>query len=183
MPKFKNMDFFNINLIYEIIFINDKGEKANSAGPTVPIEVLGINNVPQAGDQYVVVESEYRAREVADYRKQAAMKKSYQALRGVEVISADQMLSQIKEGQRKILPIILKTDVNGSMEAINSALREIEHEEVAVQIVLSGVGALNESDLMLAVTSSAVVIGFNVRADMPAKKIAKQSKIEIKYYR
>ena len=162
--------------------INDKGEKVNSAGPTVPIEVLGINNVPQAGDQYVVVESEYRAREVADYRKQAAMKKSHQALRGAEVISADQMLSQIKEGQRKFLPIILKTDVNGSMEAINSALREIEHEEVAVQIVLSGVGALNESDLMLAVTSSAVVIGFNVRADMPAKKIAKQSKIEIKYY-
>ena len=162
--------------------MNDKGERIDSAEPTVPVEVLGLNDVPQAGDQYAVVDSEYRAREVANYRKQAALKKNNQSLRGAEVISADQMLNQIKEGKRKILPIILKTDVHGSMEAINSSLKEIEHEEVAAQVVLSGVGALNESDLMLALTSNAVVMGFNVRADMPAKKIAKQNSIEIKYY-
>ena len=162
--------------------INDKGERINSAGPTVPVEILGLNDVPQAGDQYAVVESEYRAREIVDYRKQDALKKTSQSIRGAEIISPDQMLTQIKEGQRKILPIILKTDVNGSMEAINSSLKEFDHEEVAAQVVLSGVGALNESDLMLAVTSSAVVIGFNVRADMQAKKIAKRHNIEIKYY-
>ena len=162
--------------------MNDKGERIDSAEPTVPVEVLGLNDIPQAGDQYAVVDSEYRAREVANYRKQAALKKNNQSLRGAEVISADQMLNQIKEGKRKILPIILKTDVHGSMEAINSSLKEIEHEEVAAQVVLSGVGALNESDLMLALTSNAVVMGFNVRADMPAKKIAKQNSIEIKYY-
>jgi len=162
--------------------INDKGERINSAGPTVPVEILGLNDVPQAGDQYAVVESEYRAREIVDYRKQDALKKTSQSIRGAEIISPDQMLTQIKEGQRKILPIILKTDVNGSMEAINSSLKEFDHEEVAAQLVLSGVGALNESDLMLAVTSSAVVIGFNVRADMQAKKIAKRHNIEIKYY-
>jgi translation initiation factor IF-2 len=162
--------------------MNDKGERIDSAEPTVPVEVLGLNDIPQAGDQYAVVDSEYRAREVANYRKQAALKKNNQSLRGAEVISADQMLNQIKEGKRKILPIILKTDVHGSMEAINSSLKEIEHEEVAAQVVLSGVGALNESDLMLALTSNAVVMGFNVRADMPAKKIAKQNNIEIKYY-
>ena len=162
--------------------MNDKGERIDSAEPTVPVEALGLNDVPQAGDQYAVVDSEYRAREIANYRKQAALKKNNQSLRGAEVISADQMLNQIKEGKRKVLPIILKTDVHGSMEAINSSLKEIEHEEVAAQIVLSGVGALNESDLMLALTSNAVVMGFNVRADMPAKKIAKQNNIEIKYY-
>ena len=162
--------------------INDKGERIDSAGPTVPVEILGLNDVPQAGDQYAVVESEYRAREIVDYRKQDALKKTSQSIRGAEIISPDQMLTQIKEGQRKILPIILKTDVNGSMEAINSSLKEFDHEEVAAQVVLSGVGALNESDLMLAVTSSAVVIGFNVRADMQAKKIAKRHNIEIKYY-
>ena len=162
--------------------MNDKGERIDSAEPTVPVEALGLNDVPQAGDQYAVVDSEYRAREIANYRKQAALKKNNQSLRGAEVISADQMLNQIKEGKRKVLPIILKTDVHGSMEAINSSLKEIEHEEVAAQIVLSGVGALNESDLMLALTSNAVVMGFNVRADMPAKKIAKQNSIEIKYY-
>ena len=162
--------------------INDKGERIDSAGPTVPVEILGLNDVPQAGDQYAVVESAYRAREIVDYRKQDALKKTSQSIRGAEIISPDQMLTQIKEGQRKILPIILKTDVNGSMEAINSSLKEFDHEEVAAQVVLSGVGALNESDLMLAVTSSAVVIGFNVRADMQAKKIAKRHNIEIKYY-
>ena len=128
------------------------------------------------------MESEYRAREIVDYRKQDALKKTSQSIRGAEIISPDQMLTQIKEGQRKILPIILKTDVNGSMEAINSSLKEFDHEEVEAQVDLSGVGALNESDLMLAVTSSAVVIGFNVRADMQAKKIAKRHNIEIKYY-
>ena len=161
--------------------LNDKGNRKNIAEPSEPVEILGLNSVPQAGDQFAVVNSESRAREVSEYRKSIAQKNNPLTARAA-VTNVDQMLTQIKQGQRKALPIILKTDVNGSMEAISAALRDLQNEEVASQIILSGVGALNESDIMLAVSSGAIVIGFNVRADAPAKRIAKQNNIEIKYY-
>ena len=161
--------------------LDDKGNRKKIAEPSEPVEILGLNSVPQAGDQFAVVNSEARAREVSEYRQSIAQKNNPLTAR-VAVTNVDQMLTQIKQGQRKALPIILKTDVNGSMEAISAALRDLQNEEVISQIILSGVGAINESDIMLAVSSGAIVIGFNVRADAPAKKIAKQNNIEIKYY-
>jgi translation initiation factor IF-2 len=161
--------------------LDDKGNRKNIAEPSEPVEILGLNSVPQAGDQFAVVNSESRAREVSEYRQSIAQKNNPLTARAA-VTNVDQMLTQIKQGQRKALPIILKTDVNGSMEAISAALRDLQNEEVTSQIILSGVGALNESDIMLAVSSGAIVIAFNVRADAPAKKIAKQNNIEIKYY-
>ena len=161
--------------------LDDKGNRKKIAEPSEPVEILGLNSVPQAGDQFAVVNSEARAREVSEYRQSIAQKNNPLTTR-VDVTNVDQMLTQIKQGQRKALPIILKTDVNGSMEAISAALRDLKNEEVTSQIILSGVGAINESDIMLAVSSGAIVIGFNVRADAPAKKIAKQNNIEIKYY-
>ena len=161
--------------------LDDKGNNRKIAEPSEPVEILGLNSVPQAGDQFAVVNSESRAREVSEYRQNLAQKNNPLTARAT-VTNVDQMLTQIKQGQRKALPIILKTDVNGSMEAISAALRDLQNDEVTSQIILSGVGALNESDIMLAVSSGAIVIGFNVRADVPAKKIAKQNNIEIKYY-
>ena len=161
--------------------LDDKGNSRKIAAPSEPVEILGLNSVPQAGDQFAVVNSESRAREVSEYRQSLSQKNNPLTARAA-VTNVDQMLTQIKQGQRKALPIILKTDVNGSMEAISAALRDLQNDEVTSQIILSGVGALNESDIMLAVSSGAIVIGFNVRADAPAKKIAKQNSIEIKYY-
>jgi len=161
--------------------LDDKGNSRKIAVPSEPVEILGLNSVPQAGDQFAVVNSESRAREVSEYRQSLSQKNNPLTARAA-VTNVDQMLTQIKQGQRKALPIILKTDVNGSMEAISAALRDLQNDEVTSQIILSGVGALNESDIMLAVSSGAIVIGFNVRADAPAKKIAKQNSIEIKYY-
>ena len=161
--------------------LDDKGNSRKIAEPSEPVEILGLNTVPQAGDQFAVVNSESRAREVSEYRQSLSQKNNPLTARAA-VTNVDQMLTQIKQGQRKALPIILKTDVNGSMEAISAALRDLQNDEVTSQIILSGVGALNESDIMLAVSSGAIVIGFNVRADAPAKKIAKQNSIEIKYY-
>jgi len=149
--------------------------------PSDPVEILGLNSPPEAGDIFTVVENEGRAREITDYRKNVVKKKK--TLSNLNNASnLDQMLTQIKKGERKVLPIILKSDVTGSMEAISSSINDLENDEVSSQIILSGVGALNESDIMLAVTSNAVVLGFNVRADSPARKLAKQHNIEIKYY-
>ena len=161
--------------------LDNQGTRKDEAIPSEPVEILGLNSVPQAGDQFAVVKSEARAREVSEYRQNLAQKNNPLSSRSI-VTNVDQMLTQIKQGERKVLPIILKTDVNGSMEAISAAVKELQNDEVTSQIILSGVGALNESDIMLAVSSGAIVIAFNVRADAPAKRIAKQNNIEIKYY-
>ena len=161
--------------------LNYNGTRKSEAIPSEPVEILGLNSVPQAGDQFAVVKTEARAREVSEYRQGLAQKNNPLSSR-TTVTNVDQMLTQIKQGERKALPIILKTDVNGSMEAISAAVRDLQNDEVTSQIILSGVGALNESDIMLAVSSGAIVIAFNVRADAPAKRIAKQNNIEIKYY-
>ena len=160
--------------------INDQGERVDEAGPSVPVEVLGLNGTPEAGDVLNVVETEAQAREIADYRQQAA--KDKRAAAGA-AITLDQMLAKAKadEGVTE-LPVLVKADVQGSAEAIVQALEKIGNDEVRVRVLHSGVGAITESDIGLAEASEAPVIGFNVRANAPARASANQKGVEIRYY-
>ena len=160
--------------------INDKGERVNEAGPSVPVEVLGLNGTPEAGDVLNVVETEAQAREIADYRIQQA--KDKRAAAGASV-TLDQMLAQAKANESVAeLPVLVKADVQGSAEAIVQALEKIGNDEVRVRVLHYGVGAITESDIGLAEASKAPVIGFNVRANAPARNSANQKGVEIRYY-
>jgi translation initiation factor IF-2 len=160
--------------------INDKGERVDEAGPSVPVEVLGLNGTPEAGDVLNVVETEAKAREIAEYRARLAREK--RAAAG-GVTSLDQLLAKAKADEAvKELPIVVKADVQGSAEAIIQAMEKIGNEEVRVRVLHSGVGAITESDITLAEASSAPVIGFNVRANAPAREAANQKGVEIRYY-
>jgi translation initiation factor IF-2 len=159
--------------------VNDKGEQAKEAGPSVPVEVLGLNSAPEAGDQFVVVDSEARAREITDYRER---KRREERGIGAGRASLEQMMSQLKEGGRKELPVLIKADVQGSAEAIVQALEKIGTEEVLARVIHYGVGGISESDVALAATSGAVLIGFNVRANTQAREAAERQGIEIRYY-
>lgn len=160
--------------------INDKGDRVNEAGPSVPVEVLGLNGTPEAGDVLNVVENEAKAREIADYRARVAREK--RAAAGA-VTSLDQLLAKAKaDEQVKELPLVVKADVQGSAEAILQAMEKIGNEEVRVRVLHSGVGAITESDITLAEASSAPVVGFNVRANAPAREAANQKGVEIRYY-
>ena len=161
--------------------LDHNSKNKSRAYPSDPVEILGLNSAPQAGDIFTVVENESRAREVTEYRKQVSQKNNIAGLKS-SATNLDQMLSEIKQGERKIMPIVLKTDVNGSMEAISSAIKDLENDEIVPQIILAGVGSINESDIMLSVSSNAVVIGFNVRADSAAKKLSEKEGIEVLYY-
>jgi translation initiation factor IF-2 len=158
--------------------IDDKGNQVKSAGPSTPVEVLGLNGVPAAGDQFGVVESESRAREVSEYRQRLIREKS--AVGGVT--SLEQMMSQLKATGSAQFPLVIKADVQGSMEAIVGALDKLSTDEVSAQIMLSGVGGITESDVTLAKASDAIVIGFNVRANKQARELAEREGIEIRYY-
>ena len=158
--------------------INDRGEQVETASPAVPVEVLGLNSAPEAGDTFAVVESESRAREVTDYRE----RKRRETRGAVSRSSLEQMMSQLKEGARKEVPILVKADVQGSSEAILQALEKLSTAEVAARVVHYGVGAISESDVSLAQASGAVVLGFNVRANQQARDAAEQAGIEIRYY-
>ncbi|MEO0711053.1 MAG: translation initiation factor IF-2, partial [Pseudomonadota bacterium] len=159
---------------------NDKGERVNEAGPSVPVEVLGLNGTPEAGDVLNVVETEAQAREIAEYRQQAA--KDKRAAAGAAT-TLDQLLAKAKEDANVAeLPILVKADVQGSAEAIVQAMEKIGNDEVRVRVLHSGVGAITESDIGLAEASSAPVIGFNVRANAPARNSANQKGVEIRYY-
>ena len=160
--------------------INDKGEALNSLKPSEPAELLGLNDVPQAGDDIIVVEGESRAREVSEYRKSVIQKEKSKLL--TRTNSMENILKNIKDGEKKILNVIVKADALGSKEAIVNSLENIGNEEVKVQIMLSGVGGITETDVALAASNDAFIIGFNVRSDLQAKKIAKQHNINIKYY-
>ena len=160
--------------------INDKGEALNSLKPSEPAELLGLNDVPQAGDDIIVVEGESRAREVSEYRKSVIQKEKSKLL--TRTNSMENILKNIKDGEKKILNVIVKADALGSKEAIVNSLENIGNEEVKVQIMLSGVGGITETDVVLAASNDAFIIGFNVRSDLQAKKIAKQHNINIKYY-
>ncbi|MFI0395718.1 translation initiation factor IF-2 [Paracoccus jiaweipingae] len=160
--------------------INDKGDRVEEAGPSVPVEVLGLNGTPEAGDVLNVVDTEAHAREIADYREQAA--KDKRAAAGAAV-TLDQMLAKAKADQNVAeLPVVVKADVQGSAEAIVQALEKIGNDEVRVRVLHYGVGAITESDIGLAEASQAPVIGFNVRANAPARNSANQKGVEIRYY-
>ncbi len=159
--------------------INDRGESVENAGPSQPVEVLGLNGTPEAGDVFVVVENEARAREVADYRQR--MQRD-QRVGGSGRTSLDQMLTQLKEADRAELPIVVKSDVQGSSEAIVQAMEKLGTDEVSARVIHSGVGGITEADVTLANASGAPVIGFNVRANAQAREAARAAGIEIRYY-
>ena len=160
--------------------IDDQGEQVDEAGPSSPVEILGLNAAPEAGDQFAVVESESRAREITEYRERKLrdVRAAGSGPRG----SLEQMMSDLQEGSIKELPLLIKGDVQGSVEAINAALRGVGNEEVQAQIIHSGVGGIVESDISLAAASGAAVIGFNVRANKQAQATAREEGIEIRYY-
>jgi translation initiation factor IF-2 len=158
--------------------INDQGEQVKDAGPSVPVEVLGFTGVPNAGDRFSVVESEARAREVTEYRQRAIREKTA----GGGATSLEQMMNQLKIAGIAKFPLIIKGDVQGSVEAITASLNKLSTEEVSAQILMSAVGGITESDVTLAAASNAIVIGFNVRANKQASDLATRDGIEIRYY-
>ncbi|SHK65067.1 translation initiation factor IF-2 [Desulforamulus aeronauticus] len=160
--------------------IDDKGRRVKKALPCTPVEILGLSDVPEAGDILVAVEDEKLARDVAEKRQQ---RKKEEALKSNNKISLDDLFKHIQEGQIKELPIIVKADVQGSIEALGQALEKLSNDEVKVNMIHSGVGAINETDVMLASASNAIVIGFNVRPDNNARKIAETENIDINLYR
>ncbi len=161
--------------------VSDKGDPVQHAGPSVPVEVLGFNGTPDAGDRLAVVENEARAREVTSYRER--QKRDKQAARQTgRRGSLEQMMAQVKTAGRKEFPLVIKSDVQGSMEAIIGALDKLGNDEVGARVVLSGVGGITESDITLAGSIGAAVIGFNVRAHKEAREAAESEGIEIRYY-
>ncbi|GAB5438653.1 translation initiation factor IF-2 [Falsiruegeria mediterranea] len=160
--------------------INDKGERVKEAGPSVPVEVLGLNGTPEAGDVLNVTETEAQAREIAEYREQAA--KDKRAAAGAAT-TLEQLMQKAKEDESvSELPILVKADVQGSAEAIVQAMEKIGNNEVRVRVLHSGVGAITETDIGLAEASGAPVMGFNVRANASARNTANQKGVEIRYY-
>jgi translation initiation factor IF-2 len=159
--------------------VNDKGEQVKFAGPSAPVEVLGLNSAPEAGDRFDVVENEARAREITDYRE-----RKRRDTRGTGAVrsSLEQMMSQLNQAGRAEFPVLVKADVQGSAEAIVQALEKIGNEEIRSRVVHYGVGGISESDINLAAASGAVVLGFNVRANGQARDVAQREGIEIRYY-
>ena len=159
--------------------VDDRGQNLREAGPSTPVEVLGLNAAPMAGDDFVVVESESRAREIAEYRDRLRREKAAAATgRG----TLEDMFSQITAGTAKELPIVIKGDVQGSVEAISGSLNKLSTDEVAMRVLHSGVGGINESDVILAKATGAVIVGFNVRANPAARDLARRDGVEIRYY-
>ena len=162
-----------------LALVNDRGEMVEEAGPSVPVEVLGLNGTPLAGDVLSVVDSDARAREVAEFRQRV---KRDHAITTSARGTLEQMMNRIKEGEAKQLPVVIKSDVHGSMEAIVSSLEKLGTEEVKVEVLHAAVGGINESDVTLARSAQATIIGFNVRANPQAREMAKRDGVDIKYY-
>ena len=160
--------------------LNDEhGEKIKSVGPSTPVEILGLDGTPAAGDGFMVAKDEKRAREVAAFRRNKANEERLAS----PAVSLDNILESFGNDEPKLLNILVKADVRGSLEAIVSSLNDLGNDEVKVNIVLSGVGAISESDATYAVASEAVIFGFNVRADNPAKKIIEKEELDLRYYK
>ena len=159
--------------------LDDKGNQIEQAGPSAPVEVLGLNGTPQAGDEFIVVDNENQARDIAEYR-QAKLRQQTAATSGRGTL--EQMFTQLAEGAKKELSVIIKSDVQGSTEAIRASLEKLENNEVAVRVLQAGVGAFNESDVTLAKASNALMIGFNVRANPQARDLARRDGVEMRYY-
>lgn len=160
--------------------INDKGMRITEAGPSVPVEISGMSEVPSAGDTFNAVADERMARELVEERK---IQQKNAAFGANKKVSLEDLFSQIQAGEMKTLNIIVKADVQGSAEAVKASLEKITNEEVRVKVIHSGVGAINESDVMLAATSGAIIVGFNVRPDNAARDNAARSNVDMRMYR
>ncbi|SEO89648.1 translation initiation factor IF-2 [Rhodospirillales bacterium URHD0017] len=161
--------------------VDDRGNAVESAGPAFPVEILGLDGTPQAGDEFHVMESEARAREVADFRARRDRQAQLARAAGGRG-TLEEMIKGIREGTAKELPVLIKADVQGSAEALAGALARLSTEKVATRVIYSGVGGISEADITLAKASGALIIGFNVRANPQAREIAKRDKIDIRYY-
>lgn len=159
--------------------LDENGKSIKEAGPSIPVEIQGLSDVPQAGDDFMVMADERRAREIATYR---AGKFRNTKLAKQQAAKLESMFTDLSAGEVKILPIIIKSDVQGSQEALATSLLKLSTDEIKVQMVYAGVGAISESDVNLAIASKAVVIGFNVRADVGARKLAEGNDIDLRYY-
>ncbi len=159
---------------------DDKGRSVSSAGPAVPVEITGLDEVPAAGDVFNAVADEKLARELVEQRKQEAKEEIFKQY---QKVTLDNLFSQISEGEMKELPIIVKADVQGSVEAVKQSLEKISNDEVRVKVIHGGVGAVSESDVMLASASNAIIVGFNVRPDPVAKANAERDGVDIRLYR
>jgi translation initiation factor IF-2 len=159
--------------------LDENGKTIKSAGPSIPVEIQGLTEVPQAGDEFMVLTDERRAREIATYR---AGKFRNTKLAKQQAAKLENMFADMTAGEVKTLPIIVKADVQGSQEALSQSLQKLSNEEVKVQMVYAAVGAISESDVNLAIASKALIIGFNVRADSGARKLAEGNGIDIRYY-
>ncbi|AUJ26641.1 translation initiation factor IF-2 [Virgibacillus dokdonensis] len=160
--------------------VNDVGQRVTEAGPSTPVEITGLNGVPEAGDQFLVFKDEKKARQIGEARQQ---KKIQESRSEQTKVSLDDLFEQIKQGEMKEINIIIKADVQGSAEALASSLRKIEVEGVNIKIIHTGVGAITESDVILAAASNAIVIGFNVRPDANAKKAIDREKVDVRLHR
>ena len=160
--------------------VNDLGRRVKDAEPSTPVEITGLNDVPQAGDRFVVFEDEKTARQVGEARATTAL----QAQRSEKTrVSLDNLFEHMKQGEMKELNIIIKADVQGSAEALAASLQKIDVEGVNIKIIHTAVGAINESDISLAAASNAIVIGFNVRPDNNAKRAAEEESVDIRLHR
>ena len=160
--------------------INDKGQRVTEAGPSIPVEIAGMSEVPNAGDVFNAVDDERMARELVEERKEEEKEKT---LGVAKKVTLDDLFSRIQQGEIKDFNIIVKADVQGSAEAVKTSLEKLTNEEVRVKVIHSGVGAISESDVMLAATSNALIVGFNVRPDSAARDYAARANVEIRTYR
>ena len=162
------------------VMTNDKGRTVKAAGPSQPVEITGLADVPTPGDEFDAVTDERMARELVEQRRQA---EKDAAAKLQQKVTLDNLFARMQEGEMKELPLIVKADVQGSAEAVKSSLEKISNEEVRVRVIHTGVGAVNESDVLLASTSGAIIVGFNVRADAGAQASIARSNVDIRYYR
>ena len=162
------------------VMTNDKGRTVKTAGPSVPVEITGLAEVPAPGDEFNAVADERMARELVEQRKQAQKDAAANAM---SKVTLDNLFARMQEGEMKELPLIVKADVQGSAEALKASLEKISNEEVRVKVIHTGVGAINESDILLASTAGAIVVGFNVRPDAGAQASAQRTDIDMRFYR
>ena len=162
------------------VMTNDKGRTVKTAGPSVPVEITGLAEVPAPGDEFNAVTDERMARELVEQRKQAAKDAAANAM---QKVTLDNLFAKMQEGEMKELPLIVKADVQGSAEAIKASLEKLTNEEVRVRVIHTGVGAINESDVLLASTAGAIIVGFNVRPDAGAQASAQRTAVDMRFYR
>jgi translation initiation factor IF-2 len=161
--------------------LDDKGKPMTLAGPSAPVEILGLSGAPSAGEPFVVVENESRAREITEFRERRQRDKAAGAAVGARG-TLDQMLARIQAGEQKEVAVLIKADVQGSAEAIQAVVTKLAHEEVKIRVLLAGVGQITESDIQLAKASSAVIVAFNVRATSQARDLAQRENVDIRYF-